>query len=288
MKERLNASAAERIRETCRYIELHLDEPLTIARLASLASMSRFHFARSFRSVTGVTPKEYINGERTRALKGGLRASEGVDAAIYDAGYGSASRVYESAARRLGMTPGQYRRGGEGVEISYVCVETLLGFMAVGATDRGICFLQFGASPQILGEQIAREYPHASIVQTATPQPPFDNWVAAIDRYLKGREPHLDLPLDIRATAFQLRVWKYLQNIPYGDLESYSEVAEGIGQPGAARAVAQACGRNRIALAIPCHRIIRGDGNLGGYRWGLHRKRVLIDLERAHRSREGR
>lgn len=284
MEQHSESNAAERIREVCRYIERHSDEPLTIAQLASLAAMSRFHFARSFRSVTGVTPKEYVNAARVRALKHGLRASEGVDAAIYDAGYGSASRVYEHASRRLGMTPGQYRRGGAGVEISYVCVKTVLGFMAIGATDRGICFLQFGESPEALQVQLAREYPGARIVETATPEAPFDNWVAAIDRYLKGEQPHLDLPLDIRATAFQLRVWKYLQNIPYGDLQSYAEVAEGIGRPGSARAVAQACGKNAVALAIPCHRIIRGDGNLGGYRWGLHRKRVLIDLERAHRS----
>ena len=284
MEERLENSAAERIREVCRYIERHSDEPLTIAQLASLAAMSRFHFARSFRSVTGVTPREYVNGARTRALKQGLRGSGGVDAAIYDAGYGSSSRVYEHAARRLGMTPGQYRRGGAGVEISSVCVKTVLGFMAIGATDRGICFLQFGDSPEALQAQLAREYPKARIVDTSTPPHPFDAWVAAIDGYLKGEEPHLDLPLDIRATAFQLRVWKYLQGIPYGDLQSYGEVAAALGRPGAARAVAQACGKNNVALAIPCHRIIRGDGDLGGYRWGLHRKRVLIDLERAQKA----
>jgi AraC family transcriptional regulator of adaptative response/methylated-DNA-[protein]-cysteine methyltransferase len=281
MEKRLN-KAAERVRAVCGYIERHSDEPLTIARLASLAGMSRFYFARSFRSITGVTPGEYVNGARTRALKQGLRDSGGVDAAIYDAGYGSASRVYEHAAKRLGMTPGQYRRGGEGVEISWVCVETVLGYMAIGATDRGICFLQFDDSPEALHAQLAREYPNARIVESATPQPPFDAWVSAIDRYLKGEAPDLRLPLDIRATAFQLRVWKYLQGIPYGDLQSYGEVAAAIGRHGAARAVAHACAKNRIALAIPCHRIIRGDGDLGGYRWGLHRKRVLIDLERAH------
>ena len=284
MKESLKGNAAERIREACRYIELHSEEPLTIAQLASHASMSRFHFARSFRAVTGVTPKEYVAAARVRALKRGLRAAGGVDAAIYDAGYGSASRVYEHAAQRLGMTPGQYRRGGAGVEISYVCVKTSLGDMAIGATDRGICFLQFGESPEALESQLTREYPNARILRKETPKPPFDAWANAIDRYLKGEQPHLDLPLDIRATAFQLRVWRYLQNIPYGDLQSYTEVAQGIGQPGSARAVAQACGKNVVALAVPCHRIIRGDGNLGGYRWGLHRKRVLIDLERAHRA----
>jgi AraC family transcriptional regulator, regulatory protein of adaptative response / methylated-DNA-[protein]-cysteine methyltransferase len=281
MKE--SKSITDRIREVCRHIEGHPEEPLTLERLASMASMSRFHFARSFRSITGVTPKEYVNGARTQAFKDGLRASGGVDSAIYDAGYGSSSRVYENAARRLGMTPGQYRKGGVGVEISSVWVETVLGCMMIGATDRGICFLQFGDSAQALRSQLLQEYPKAKIVQMAKPEPPLDAWVSAIARYLNGEQPHLDLPLDIRATAFQLRVWKYLQSIPYGDLQSYTEVAVGIGEPASARAVAQACGKNAVALAIPCHRIIRGDGSLGGYRWGLHRKRVLIDMERANR-----
>jgi AraC family transcriptional regulator, regulatory protein of adaptative response / methylated-DNA-[protein]-cysteine methyltransferase len=283
MRKERTDPVARRIRDVCRYIDQHSEETLTIDELASRAAMSRFHFARSFRSVTGVTPKEYLSGARVRALKEGLRDAAGVDTAIYDAGYGSPSRVYENAARRLGMTPGQYRRGGAGVEISWVCVETLLRWMLIGATDRGICFLQFAGSPETLERQLRKEYPNATIVRSAKPRPPFDGWVQAIDRYLKGEQPHLDLPLDIRATAFQLRVWKYLQSIPYGDLHSYAEVATAIGSPKAARAVAQACAKNSVALAIPCHRIIRGDGGLGGYRWGLHRKRVLIDLERAHR-----
>ena len=284
MEKTLETPAAERIREVCRYIERHYEESLTIAQLASRAAMSRFHFARSFRAVTGVTPRDYVNGVRTQALKRGLRDADGVDAAIYDAGYGSASRVYERAAGRLGMTPGQYRRGGAGIEISSVCVETALGSMMIAATDRGICFLQFGESRDALQAQLAREYASAQVVQAVTPQPPFDAWVAAVDRYLNGERPHLDLPLDIRATAYELRVWKYLQNIPYGDLQSYGEVAAAMGRPGSARAVARACAKNHVALAIPCHRIIRGDGDLGGYRWGLHRKRVLIDLERTHRA----
>ncbi len=282
MKE--TSPGASRILEVCRYIERHNEEALTVAQLASLAAMSRFHFTRCFRVVTGVTPREYVDGARMRALKHGLRNADGVNAAVYHAGYSSSSRVYERAGAKLGMTPGQYRRGGEGVEISSACVETILGHMAIGATDHGICFLQFGDAPQTLQTQLRREYPKARIVQSRTPKAPFDAWVAAIDRYLRGKQPHLDLPLDIRATAFQLRVWKYLQGIPYGDLQSYSEVAAAIGEPRAARAVAQACGRNAVALAIPCHRIIRGDGHLGGWRWGLHRKRLLIDLERAHRA----
>ncbi|MBV8727463.1 MAG: methylated-DNA--[protein]-cysteine S-methyltransferase [Candidatus Eremiobacteraeota bacterium] len=279
-----NPQGTQRIRDVCRYIEQHSDEPLTIEQLASLASMSRFHFARSFRSITGVTPKEYVAGVRLRNLKSGLKASKAIDSAIYDAGYSSPSRVYEQTARRLGMTPRQYRRGGEGVEISWAGADTVLGCMLIGATDRGICFLQFGGSYEALRRELQREYPNARVEPMPKPHAAFDAWVAEINRYLSGVQPSLDLPLDIRTTAFQLRVWKYLQGIPYGDVRSYGEVAAGIGFPHAARAVARACAANVVALAIPCHRIIRSDGDLGGYRWGLHRKRVLIDLERAGRS----
>ena len=249
-----------------------------------MAAMSRFHFARTFRAVTGVTPKEYVAGSRLRSLKAGLKSSGRIDSAIYDAGYGSQSRVYEHSARRLGMTPGQYRRGGTGVAISYAVAETVLGRLMIGATDSGICFLQFSDSRKALLDELRKEYPNARIESMPEPHPAFDAWVTAINQYLAGVQPSLELPLDIRATAFQLRVWKYLQSIPYGDVRSYGEVATAIGNPTAARAVARACASNVVALAIPCHRIIRNDGDLGGYRWGLHRKRVLLDMERAHRT----
>ena len=280
---RTSNAAAQRIRDVCRYIGQHSDEPLTIERLASLASMSRFYFARTFRAVTGVTPKEYVASSRLRALKTALKSSRRIDSAIYDAGYSSQSRVYEQSARRLGMTPGQYRRGGTGVAISYAVADTVLGRLMIGATDSGICFLQFGDSREGLLDELRKEYPNARIDSMLEPHPAFDAWVAAINQYLAGVQPSLELPLDIRATAFQLRVWKYLQSIPYGDVRSYAEVASAIGSPTAARAVARACASNVAALAIPCHRVVRSDGNLGGYRWGLHRKRVLLDMERARR-----
>lgn len=269
----------------CRHIEGHFEERLVINQLAALACMSRFHFARSFRQVTGVTPKQYISEIRVRALKDKLRGGARLDAAIYDTGYGSPSRVYEQTGRRLGMTPAQYRARGAGVAISYAGFETQLGPMMIGATDRGICFLQFGASAQTLIAALRAEYSKADIAPMRAPyDPQFHSWVNAIQRHLAGEQPHLDLPLDIRATAFQLRVWKYLQSIPYGDLHSYAEVAKAVGSPAGARAVARACANNVVALAIPCHRVIRGDGSLGGYRWGLERKHVLIDRERAHRT----
>jgi AraC family transcriptional regulator, regulatory protein of adaptative response / methylated-DNA-[protein]-cysteine methyltransferase len=282
------SSVPERIRKICRYIETHSEEPLTLDRLASMAAMSRYHFARSFKAIVGVTPKQYLAGIRFSELKRGLAEAKPVDAAVYDAGYGSASRVYEQAISRLGMTPAQYRRAGEGVAISYAPLQTPVGLMLIGATDRGICFVQFGSSEAELLGKLRAEYRNARIEPMETPpHPQFEQWVRAIARHVAGNQPHLDLPLDIRATAFQMRVWKYLQSIPYGEVQSYSEVADAIGSPNGARAVAGACASNPVAVVIPCHRVIRGTGELGGYRWGIERKRALIDRERAQKVQAG-
>lgn len=280
--------AAETVRELCRYIEAHPDEAPDLAELAARAGLSRFHVQRSFKAATGVTPKEYVEMCRVRLLKRSLRTSGDVTAAVYDAGFGSSSRVYERADTRLGMTPRQYRRGGEGVAITYAAVDSPLGRLMLGATDRGICFVQFGESDEEMIGALRREYPAAQVSAMTEPHAPeFDRWIAALARHLAGNEPRLDLPLDIRATAFQMRVWTYLQSIPYGEVQSYGEVAAAIGKPKAVRAVARACASNTVALAIPCHRVIRGTGELGGYRWGLERKRALLDLER-RRKNQGR
>jgi len=275
-----NASAG--MRDLCRYIEQHSEERLDLAELAARAGLSRFHLQRSFKAAVGVTPKQYLEAQRVAKLKQGLRAAPNVAAAVYDAGFGSSSRVYERADTRLGMTPKQYRQGGEGVAISYAAVETPAGLLMIGATDRGLCFVQFGETQEELLEELRREYPAARVETMRRPyHADFQRWVEALSEHLRGARPRLDLPLDIRATAFQMRVWNYLQTIPYGEVQSYAEVAAGIGRPSAARAVARACAGNRVALVIPCHRVIRGTGELGGYRWGLVRKRALIDLERA-------
>lgn len=285
MVEHSPCPVPERIRAICRYIEAHSEEPLTLDELAAQAAMSRFHFARSFKAVVGVTAKQYLAELRMRRFKGALRRATPIDAAAYDAGYGSAGRVYEQSATRLGMTPAQYRRAGAGVAISYATLDTPVGLMTIGATDRGICFLQFGQSAAELLGALRAEYRNAEIEPMREPySPAFARWVKAIAAYLDGQRPNLDLPLDIRATAFQMRVWSYLQSVPYGSVTSYGEVAAAIGHPKAARAVANACANNVVALVVPCHRAIRSSGELGGYRWGLARKRALIDRERAHRT----
>jgi AraC family transcriptional regulator of adaptative response/methylated-DNA-[protein]-cysteine methyltransferase len=277
---------APRILAVCEYIRHNAAEPMPLPDLARRARLSPSYFQRSFKAVTGVTPRQYVESHRMRAFKGALRGGPSVTGAVYEAGFGSGSRAYERVGTALGMTPGEYRSGARGIRISYAAADSPLGRMMIGATARGICFLQFAASDHELTAMLRAEYPGAEI----TPMPAgssaeFDRWMAALDAHLRGGEPQPDLPLDIRATAFQMKVWRYLQSIPCGAVESYSEVAAGIGQPSAARAVARACAANRVALLIPCHRVIRGSGELGGYRWGLDRKRALIDRERAARSR---
>ncbi len=286
MKTSLNA---DRIRDVCRYVEDHSEEVLTLAELAARASMSRYHFARTFKAVVGITPKQYLATVRLRRLKENLGRAKPIDVAALDAGYGSTSRIYENAPSNLGMTPRQYRRGGDGVTISYASLPTPLGLMTIGATDRGICFVGFGDAQDALLETLRAEYPLAQIEAMREPgHPHFRVWVDAIARHLAGEGPSPDLPLDIRATAFQMRVWRYLQTIPSGHVQSYAEVASAIDRPNAARAVAQACAQNPTAVLIPCHRVIRGSGELGGYRWGVARKRGLIDAERIAKASSAR
>ena len=274
------------VHELARQIDAQPEQAISLEQLARRAGYSPFHLQRSFKAIMGSSPKEYQTAARVRMLKNELRNEKPVADAIYQAGFGSGSRVYEKADGQLGMTPSEYRSGGKGLTISYASGTTPLGLMMIGATDRGICFLQFGdTDPALLGE-LRQQFPAA----TAQPMPEshapqFEAWLGALNRHLRGLEPRLDLPLDVRGTAFQLIVWRYLQKLPYGEVRSYSEVAVAIGKPGAARAVANACASNSVALLIPCHRVVRGTGELGGYRWGVQRKRVLLDAERAASKR---
>jgi AraC family transcriptional regulator, regulatory protein of adaptative response / methylated-DNA-[protein]-cysteine methyltransferase len=282
---RCRPAGQERIEDLCRFIAARPDAPPDLAELAARSGWSRFHVQRAFKAATGLSPKQYAEACRLGVLKRALRRSHGVAGAVYDAGFGSSSRVYERADTRLGMTPAQYRKGGQGIAITYAAAQSPVGLLMIGATDRGICFVQFGESEEELSAALRREYRAAQIAPMPSPRPPeFERWIDALVRHLEGAQPRLDLPLDIRATAFQMRVWNYLQSIPYGEAQSYGEVAAGIGKPSAVRAVARACASNPVALAIPCHRVIRGTGELGGYRWGLARKRALLDRERRTRS----
>ena len=266
------------VKRICRYIEQHLDEPLTLERLGKEFKQSSFHLQRRFKAVLGITPREYADSCRLRLLKRNLQAGNNVTRAMYDAGYGSSSRLYERTASQLGMTPDKYRRGAIAAAIRYTCAESPLGRMLIAATERGVCAIQFAGSDGELLEGLKREFPFAV-------RKPDDSglksWVSALLRQMRGREADASsrLPLDIRATAFQRRVWTHLQSIPFGATQSYGQVAKAIGQPQATRAVARACATNRIAVAIPCHRVVRSDGGMGGYRWGTQRKKALLEIE---------
>jgi AraC family transcriptional regulator, regulatory protein of adaptative response / methylated-DNA-[protein]-cysteine methyltransferase len=270
--------ASNGVKTICRYIEQHLDEPLTLGRLAEEFKQSPFGLQRRFKAVLGITPREYADSCRLKMLKRNLQAGDSVTRAMYDAGYGSSSRLYERTASQLGMTPDKYRRGAIAATIRYACADSPLGRMLVAATDKGICAIQFGRADGELVEGLRREFPFAARKPDAGA---LQSWVKALLRHLRGKHLHPSLPLDIRATAFQRRVWTYLQSIPLGETKSYSEVAKAIGEPKACRAVARACATNPVAIAIPCHRVVREDGSMGGYRWGLDRKKALLKMEHA-------
>ena len=280
-------ASQDRIRSLCDYIDQHSDEPLTLRDLSARAGVSPFHLQRSFKAAVGMSPRQYLQARRMQAFKAKLKAGQDVTAAIYDAGFGSSSRVYERTGERLGMTPGEYRRAGRDLRITYVSVPSPVGRMMIAATDRGLCFLEFGETEEELFAALREEYAQATLEPMRKPYPkPFRDWMDALSEHLAGNRSRLDLPVDIQATVFQMRVWRYLQSIPYGEVRTYRQVAEAIGAPTASRAVGSACASNPVSIVIPCHRVIRGDGGLGGYRWGLGRKRALIERERAARTSE--
>ncbi|MDZ7671172.1 MAG: bifunctional DNA-binding transcriptional regulator/O6-methylguanine-DNA methyltransferase Ada [Gammaproteobacteria bacterium] len=268
-----------------RRIEARSDEPISLAQLAQGTPWSPARLQRAFKAAFGVTPKAYQNQLRLNGFKGALRSGDSVTQAIHTAGFGSTSRVYGATTRNIGMTPSAYRAGGAGETIAYACRDTSLGPLLMAATDRGVCFAQFGEDPDALFAQLEREFPAAELHPSrATDSPQLDAWLDALEAHLGAGAPRPELPLDLRGSAFQVKVWSFLLSIRDGEVMSYSEVAAGIHQPKAVRAVASACGANRIAVLVPCHRVLRSDGSVGGYRWGIERKRVLLDSERSRRS----
>jgi len=266
----------ELIKSVCRYIERHLDEPVTLAKLGNSFGQSPFHLQRTFKAVLGITPKEYANSCRIRDFRQNLKAGHSVTRAMHQAGYSSTSRLYSRTASELGMEPAKYRRGAVAAPIRYTCADSPLGRILIATTDKGICSIKFADSDEELEQGLKQEFPFALRRRD-------DGGMAELTerlmRHMSGLEPAETLPLDIQATAFQRRVWSYLQSIGFAQRRSYSQVAKAIRRPSAVRAVARACAANPVAIAIPCHRVIRSSGDLGGYRWGLERKKKLLEME---------
>lgn len=273
-----DTGALFQVSEACRRIEAAEGAPMDLAELARELGMSPWQLTRSFRKAMGITPSAYLHQRRAERFRQELRQGESVAGATYGAGYGSSSRVYEGADRRFGMTPASYAKGGKGVSIAYTLADTALGRLLLAATAKGICLLLIGDEPEALEALLRAEFPQAARIERD------DTWLKpAVDEvvdYLAGAIPHPELPLDVRATAFQRRVWEQLLAIPPGETRSYGAVAEALGLPKAARAVGNACANNPVALLIPCHRVTRGDGVLGQYRWGAERKQRLVAAER--------
>jgi AraC family transcriptional regulator of adaptative response/methylated-DNA-[protein]-cysteine methyltransferase len=271
----------EMVQRACRYLESQDETSITLAELGEHVGISAFHLQRVFKKVMGITPRQYADACRIGKFKTRVRESGSVTGAMYDAGFSSSSRLYARAPAELGMTPATYGRGGRGAIINYTIAPCSLGLLLVAATERGVCAVKLGDSDAGLAASLTAEYPSAEVHRAdAILSEPVDQ----ILNYLSGKHPDLQLPLDIQATAFQWQVWENLRAIPYGQTMTYSEVAKAMGRPTAVRAVARACATNPVALVIPCHRVIREDQSLGGYRWGLERKDALLEQEKASKG----
>jgi AraC family transcriptional regulator of adaptative response/methylated-DNA-[protein]-cysteine methyltransferase len=264
------------IERVCRLIEERAGERVSLADLSNAAGVSSYHLQRTFKSALGVSPRQYAESLKASALKARLKGGSPVAEATYEAGYGSSSRVYEKADRQLGMTPATYGRGGKGMRIAYGLAKSSLGRVLVAATERGISAVYLGDDDQALEKALHEEYPAA---ETRRYDAALGPWLASVLKIVEGEKPAGDLPLDVLATAFQWRVWQALREIPRGETRSYGDVAREIGEPSAARAVARACATNRVSVVIPCHRVLASDGSTSGYRWGVERKKALLERE---------
>lgn len=272
----LSVPGIDAVRRASAYLTLHADETVTLGHLARVASMSPHHLQRRFKAVVGLSPREFQSAVRAGKLRTSLRDGRDVTTAIYEAGYGSPSRVYEAAPTGKGMSLSAYRRGGAGMSIHYSTITSPIGEVLVAATEHGVCAVKIGDSASSLVRDLRREYPAASIEAESRPR---HEWVKAIAGHLRGDPQALDLPIDVKATVFQWKVWRALQRIPYGETRQYAEVAKSIGNPAAVRAVARACATNPVALVVPCHRVTPKGGGVGGYRWGVQRKAKLLTAE---------
>ncbi|MGX9417148.1 bifunctional transcriptional activator/DNA repair enzyme AdaA [Vibrio sp. WJH972] len=272
--------------EVARYIEEHADTKMTLTQLGHIAGLSSSQLQRSFKDMFGLSPKHFQDAVRMRKFKRSLKEGESVTDAIYSSGFGSLSRVYGEKARNIGMPPKTYRAGGQGEVIYYACRETALGQMIMAATDKGVCSVQFGDNRESLISLVTKEFPKAQLVLSeAQDKPDLDSWILALDNHISHGAPKPEVPLDIKGTVFQIKVWNFLISIAEGEVVTYGDVAENIENPKAVRAVGTACGKNRIGVLIPCHRVLRSDGTLGGYRWGEERKKALLKMEKKTESR---
>ena len=267
----------ELVRAACAYIDDRDGQQITLERLAAHVGLSPWHLQRLFKKAIGVSPREYADARRARRFRAELKRGESIAGATYGAGYGSSSRVYENTNLRLGMTPASYAKGGKGARIAYAIVDSPLGRLLLAATVKGICFLSLAERDATLEAALRAEFPEAEVIirDEAAIAPALEALLAHLD----GKTPHLALPLDVRATAFQRRVWQELMAIPPGETRSYSEIATALGLPKGQRAVGRACATNPVAIVVPCHRVLRADGALGGYRWGLGHKEALLRRE---------
>ncbi|MEW6674297.1 MAG: bifunctional DNA-binding transcriptional regulator/O6-methylguanine-DNA methyltransferase Ada [Thermodesulfobacteriota bacterium] len=267
--------AVDLVVRACRIIEESEQAP-SLNQLADAVGLSACHFQRLFKKTVGVTPKHYAMEKRLTRIRVNLRQNTTVTDAIYKAGYESSSRFYETATKSLGMTPSEYQKGGKGKSIRYAVFQFYLGWVLIAVTEQGVCKIDFGNTPEILHTKLRADFPEAKL---QVGDPAFKSTLSQILPFLEAPEHGLTLPLDIQGTAFQRQVWAALQTIPAGSTATYAEIAKRIGRPKAARAVAQACAANKIAVAIPCHRVVRSDGDLGGYRWGIERKQAILERE---------
>ncbi len=276
--ENMRSANAELVIQACKLIENRVDEEISLEFLAAQLNVSPSHLQRTFKQTLGVSPKEFADAGRLNNFKKQVRQLD-VTTAMYKSGFGSSRALYEKATQNLGMTPATYRKGGVNLKISFVTADSSLGKLLVAATEKGVCAVAFGETTQQLTANLAREFSAAEIRPDDNN---LQNYVRTIIEHLDGQRRSLALPLDLQATAFQLQVWTELRRIPYGETRSYKEIAERIGNARAVRAVARACASNPVALVNPCHRVVGANGQLSGYRWGIRRKKILLDKERSN------
>ena len=269
--------AEQAVKRARAYIDSHLGDLITLNTLATEVGLSPFHLQRIFKKSVGLSPKDYQSARRLESFKGCVKKGKTVLEATFESGFGSSRGLYEQASAGLGMTPGTYRRGGRGQSIGFTILEWRLGRVLVASTIRGVCAVSLGDDDALLEADLAGEFPNAEIERKDEAVRP---WAEPIIRYLEGVRRHPAVPVDLQGTDFQRRVWRALQEIPYGETRTYGDIAAAVGRPRAWRSVAQACAGNKAAVVVPCHRVVRKDNAPGGYRWGIHRKRFLLELER--------